>query len=196
MKVFFGGSALGFRANKSDYLEIRRFILDLGHGLTRDWIDEELKGEIKRSHNEMYELTEKAIKSADSVILDYSYNISAVGQQLLLALEKGIPTLLLAKDSKNTKDSPLSDWFISSRHHKYLKKQKYTKKNQSKIITDFLAWVKDNKSIIRFNLEVEKELDDYLKEKAKHNKSSKSEEIRKLILADIKASTNRQPRGA
>lgn len=191
MKIFFGGSAPGFRTNKRDYLKIRKSILDLGYGLTRDWIDEELKGKVKRSHNEMYELTEKAIKSADSVILDYSYNISAVGQQLLLALERGVPTLLLAKDSKDTKDSPLSDWFISSRHHKYLKKQKYTRKNLRKIIADFLTWVENNKSIVRFNLEVEKELDDYLKEKAKQNKTSKSEEIRRLILAEINAPTNR-----
>lgn len=191
MKVFFGGSGPGYRANKEDYQNIRRSILDLGHTLTRDWIDEEVKGQVKRTHNEMYELTEKAIKSADTVILDYSYNISAVGQQLLLALEKGVPTLLVARNSKDTKDSSLSDWFISSRHHKYLKKQKYTKRNLNKIITDFLTWVESNKSIVRFNLEVEKELDDYLKEKAKRNKTSKSEEIRKLILDDIGTSTSK-----
>lgn len=185
MKVFFGGSTQGFRINKNDYLKIRSSILALGYDLTRDWINEELKGEVKRSHNEMYELTEKAIKNADSVILDYSYNVSAVGQQLLLTLERGVPTLLLTKDSKNTKDSSLSDWFISSRHHKYLKKQKYTKKNLSKIITDFLAWVEGNKPIVRFNLEIEKELDDYLKKKAKQNRTSKSEEIRKLVFQDI-----------
>ena len=72
-----------------------------------------------------------------------------------------------------------------------MKKQKYTKRNLNKTITDFLTWVESNKSIVRFNLEVEKELDDYLKEKAKQNKTSKSEEIRKLILADIRTSTSK-----
>jgi len=188
MKVFFGGSLPRFKSNKEDYLEIRKAILGLKHKLTRDWLDEEIKGGIKRSHCEMYELTEKAIIEADAVILEYSHDISAVGQQLVLSLERGLPTLLLVKDSNNIENSPLSDWFVSSRHYKYLKKEKYKKKDLRKIIRNFLKWVEENKRIVRFNLELEKELDDYLKEKARQNKTSKSKEIRKLILESIRES--------
>lgn len=188
MKVFFGGSLPRFKTNKEDYLEIRKTILDLKHKLTRDWISEEIKEKIKRSHHEMYELTEKAIKEADSVILEYSHDISAVGQQLVLSLERGLPTLLLVKDSNDTENSPLNDWFISSKHYKYLKKEKYKKGDLHKIISSFFKWVEENKRIIRFNLEIENELDDYLKEKAKQSKTSKSEEIRKLVLEDMQKS--------
>lgn len=48
-----------------------------------------------------------------------------------------------------------------------------------------MKWVEENKRLVRFNLEIERELDNYLKEKAKQNKTNKSEEIRKLILEDM-----------
>ncbi len=176
----------GFKKNKTDYLKIRQQICLLGHKLSRDWIDEEIKGNKEITVSKMYELTEKAIKESDAVILEYSHNISAVGQQLVLSLQKNIPTLLLIKDSDKVEDSPLSDFFISSNYYKYLKKQKYKKTNLKKIIEDFLKWVELNKSTVRFNLEIERELDEYLKLKAKQNKSSKAEEIRKLVSDDMR----------
>ncbi len=186
MKIFFGGTLPGFEKNKENYLEIRKTLLSLGHKLTRDWINEELKGKVSRKQSEMYDLTEKAIKESDTVILEYSHDIAAVGQQLVLALQRNTPVLLLVKDSNNKENSPLSDYFVSSKSFKYLKKEKYKSKNLRKIISGFLKWVDENKTIIRFNLEIERELDDYLKMKALKNNSSKSEEIRNLILDDIK----------
>jgi len=186
MRVFFGGTLPGFEKNRDNYLEIRRSILSLGHKLTRDWINEELKRKTVRKPSEMYDLTEKAIKDADSVILEYSHDIAAVGQQLVLALQRSIPVLLLVKDSNNKEDSPLSDYFVSSKSFKYLRKEKYKNGDLKKVISGFLKWVEQNKTIVRFNLEIERELDDYLKEKASKNKTSKSVEIRNLILEDIK----------
>lgn len=186
MKVFFGGTVPGFEANKENYLEIRRSIISLKYKLTRDWVNEEVKGKIIRKPSEMYELTERAIKDADVVILEYSHNISAVGQQLVLSLERGLPTLLLVKNSNNSENSPLNDYFVSSKHYKYLRKEKYRKSDLKRIISNFLKWAEENKTIIRFNLEIERELDDFLKEKAKQNNTSKSEEIRKLVIEDMK----------
>lgn len=185
MRIFFGGSLPRFRTNKSDYIKIRDSITSLGHILTRDWIEEEGKKDIKRSVNEMYELTEKAINNSDAVILEYSQDISAVGQQLVIALQKSIPTLLLIKDSKETEDSPLSDYFISSKDLKHVKKAKYKNSDIKKIISNFLKWVDENKQLVRFNLELERELDEYLKLKSKKNNSSKAEEIRALIVKDM-----------
>lgn len=186
MKVFFGGSLPRFKADKNSYLEIRKVILNLGHRLTRDWINEEIKAKTKRSLSEMYELTEKAIKDADAVILEYSHDISAVGQQLVLSLQRSLPTLLLVKVSSKTENSPLSDYFVGLRHYKYLRKERYKKYDLKKVIFRFLKWVEENKSMVRFNLEIEKGLDDYLKERAKKHNSSKAEEIRKLIIGDMK----------
>lgn len=185
MRIFFGGSLPRFRTNKVDYIKIRDSIISLGHVLTRDWVKEESIKSMKRSVNEMYELTEKAINNSDAVILEYSNDISAVGQQLVLALQKSIPTLLLIKDSKDTEDSPLSDYFISSKDLKHVKKSKYKNSNVKKLISNFLKWVEENKQLVRFNLELERELDEYLKLKAKKNNSSKAEEIRTLIIKDM-----------
>jgi len=189
MKIFFGGTLPGFEKNKKNYLEIRKTILSLGHKLTRDWVNEELKGKVSRKPSEMYDLTEKAIKDSDTVILEYSHDIAAVGQQLVLSLQRNIPVLLLVNDSNSSEDSPLSDYFVSSKSFKYLRKEKYKTKSIKKIILEFLKWVEENKTIVRFNLEIERELDDYLKEKASRNKTSKSEEIRNLVLEDIKRSS-------
>lgn len=185
MKVFFGGSLPGLEANKEDYLKIRDAIVSGGAKLTRDWIEEEISRKTELTQGEMYELTEKAIKQADAVVLEYSDNISSGGQQLVLSLQRNIPILLLIRDGDNIEDSPLSDYFISPKYHKYLKKEKYNKLSIKKIISEFLVWVKNNKKVVRFNLEIEKDLNDYLQDKADKNKSSKSEEIRKLILEDI-----------
>lgn len=185
MRIFFGGSLPRFRTNKSDYTNIRDSIVDLGHKLTRDWIQEENNKKINRSVHEMYELTERAINTSDAVIIEYSNDISAVGQQLVLALQKSIPTLLLIKDSKDTEDSPLSDYFIGSKDLKHVKKSKYKNSNVKKLISDFIKWVEENKKLVRFNLELERELDEYLKIKAKRNNSSKAVEIRALIVKDM-----------
>lgn len=191
MKIFFGGSLPRFKTNRKDYIAIQQTIMDLGHTLTRDWIKEELDKKIKRSPHEMYELTEKAIKEADAVVLEYSHDISAVGQQLVLSLDRELPTLLLVKDSPKTEDSPLSDWFVSAKHYKYLNKHKYTPQELPGIVSKFFGWVEENKKLMRFNLEIERDLDDYLKTKAKIHKTSKSHEIRKLILEDMKNSRKR-----
>lgn len=190
MKVFFGGSLPGFEDNKKNYLKIREAVLSLGHKLTRDWVDEEIKGKVTRTQGEMYELTEKAINEADAVILEYSHNIGAVGQQLVLSLQRSIPVLLLVKNGNSSENSPLSDYFIGTKYYKNLKKEKYEIKTVKRLVSGFLRWVEENKSLVRFNLEIERELDDYLKEKAEKNGSSKSEEIRKLILRDMKKASD------
>jgi hypothetical protein len=185
MKIFFGGTLSGLENNKEDYLGIRKAILNSGHKITRDWIDEERVG-VARSSSEMFELTEKAINESDAVILEYSRSVDSVGQQLTLALQRKMPVLLLVKDGAGSESDLLDDFFISSKHYKHLKIEKYLPKNINGIVTNYLQNLGGNKSIVRFNLEIERELDDYLKNKAKENRTSKSEEIRKLVLSDIK----------
>lgn len=189
MKIFFGGTLSGFENNKNDYLEIRKAILNSGHKITRDWIYEEQNG-VTRSSSEMFELTEKAINESDGVILEYSCNVDSVGQQLTLALQRNISVLLLVKDGINSEVDVLDDFFISSKYHKRLKIQKYQSNNINEILSVYIRNLEDGKSVIRFNLEIERELDDFLKHKAKENGTSKSEEIRKIIIENIKKSSN------
>ena len=186
MKIFFAGTLPSFEKRKNDYLEIRQTILDSGFTIARDWVKEEIEGKIKTTWHERWELVQQALSQADACILDCTLMDVFVGEQLAMIVERGMPLLLLIDGSQeNTQDSPLTEYFISKDHLKYIKKEKYTKETLRQIVADFLEWVKENKRIVRFNLEIGKDLDDYLKDKANKNNSSKSEEIRKLIVENM-----------
>lgn len=181
MKVYFGGSSQKLKDRRKDYLAIRKVILDCGHSLTRDWVKKEIEGDTLQPHAKYYDLALKAINNADAVVLDYTAWTPSVGMQLLMALDKGIPTLLLLDSRDPRRNKSLADEFISPRYFKYIKRSVFTNKNAFKIINEFLAWAEESKPIVRFNLEIEKELDDYLKKIATKNNTSKAEEIRRLI---------------
>lgn len=184
MKVHFGGSILGLRKYTDHYRRIREEILNLGHELTRDWIPQELSSPTIDG-KAMYDLTEKAVKRADAIVLECSHDTSTIGQQMLLALENNLPVLLLFPAKTNKKSSFLGN-FISLKHQEYLKKENYDDINISKTLGAFFSWAKNNLKYARFNLVIEKELDSYLRDRAHVNRTSKTEEIRKLIRIDMK----------
>lgn len=187
MKVFFGGTLPRFEEKKEDYIAIRQTLLDQGCTIMRDWIQEELEGKVKTTWPQRWRLVQEALKQSDACILDCTLMDVYVGEQLAMIVEKELPLLLLVDGSvKDVSDSPLTDYFISKDHMQYIQKKIYTRDNVKTIIYDFLEWVKANRKIVRFNLEIEKNLDDYLKEKAKKHNTSKSEEIRKLVIKDMK----------
>lgn len=187
MKIFFGGSTKRLYEKKEDYLAIRQTILDQGHTLTRDWIKKELEGDTLKPHAKYYDLVHKAVNEADAAILDYTAWTPSIGVQLVMALEKGVPTLLLFDSEDAKKNRTLGDEFISPKYFKKIKREVVNEKNLKKVISDFLGWAEDNKSIVRFNLEIDRELDDYLKKLAAENNTSKAEEIRKLIQQKVEA---------
>ncbi|MCX6727063.1 MAG: hypothetical protein NTY75_04665, partial [Candidatus Shapirobacteria bacterium] len=177
----FGGLSDGVKNRLENYRAIRSSILDLGHEITRDWIEKELKGDESLSSQEIYDLTEKAIKEADAVVLEYSDDASALGKQMLLALENEIPVLLLSVKT-NVSDGS----FVSTKHKELIHKSHYSLDNIEEVLSKFFNWVSNNSKTARFNLELDKKLDNHLREKARINNSSKAEEIRKLIIDDMK----------
>lgn len=186
MKVFFGGTLPRFEEKKQDYLAIRNTLLNAGVKIMRDWIKEEVD-KIPTTWNQRWDLVNEAMRKSDGCILDCTLMDVYVGEQLAMIVEKEIPLLLLVDgDDPTVHDSPLTDYFISKDHLKFIQKRTYTQDTLEQIIKEFLGWVKNTKRLVRFNLEIEKNLDDFLKEKAKQNNTSKSEEIRKLILHDMK----------
>lgn len=189
MKVHFGGSIIGLKSKPNLYKEIRKIILELGHEITRDWVMQELGGP-HISQSKMYELTIKAIRKSDIMILESSQDTSGVGQQLLLALENKIPVLVLI-NANNAKINIVGD-FISKEHENYIFKKIYIESQLKEEISNFLIWAEGKKRYSRFNLVLEKELDNYLRQKALKNKTSKTEEIKKLILKDKKYSKYKQ----
>lgn len=182
MKVHFGGSGTGIEKIPANYLLIRRSLRKIGYSLTRDWLNPQIDKKTPSSEVAFQE-TVKAINNSDAVILEGTYDTSSVGKQLMLALNLELPVLILYY--KKLDYSSSLDKFIDKESSKLVKRAAYSEGNLKDKLQDFMNWASKNTSIVRFNLEVERRLDNYLKSKAKRNKTSKSEEIRKLVIEDM-----------
>jgi hypothetical protein len=187
MKVHFGGSGTGIKRINMNYLQIRMALRKLGCTLTRDWLNPSVDKKTP-SREVAFRETIKAINNADAVILEGTYDTSSVGKQLMLALNLELPVLILYFQKLDGRSS--LDKFIDKDSTKLVKRAVYTEKTLESKLTDFLDWAGTNTKIVRFNLELERRLDNYLKDKARRNKTSKSEEIRNLILKDLKDNTD------
>lgn len=185
MKIHFGGSGIGVKRISSNYFLIRKTLRKLDCILTRDWLGPEIKKNIS-SNEAKFEKTSKAINNADAVVLEGSYDTSSVGKQLMLALNLKLPTLILYYKKLDGKSS--LDKFVNKDSVKLVKRMIYDETDIETKLDEFLGWAKNNTKMVRFNLEIERKLDNYLKGLAKQNKTSKSEEIRKLILNKFKDS--------
>lgn len=182
MKVHFGGSGRGFENLEENYFLIRDMIRTLGHSISRDWISNEI---IKStpSLKVAFRETVKAINESDAVVLEGTYDTSSVGKQLTLALNNRTPVLILY--FQNIKSNPSLDKFIDSQTSKLVRKSQYTKENIKNVLKDFFDWAEENTKLVRFNLEIDRKLDNHLRKKAGKEGSSKAEVIRNLILEDM-----------
>ncbi len=165
-----------------NYLLIRTTLRKLGCTLTRDWLNPSIDKKTPSSEVAFRE-TIKAINNSDAVILEGTYDTSSVGKQLMLALNLELPVLILYYKKLDGKSS--LDKFIDKDSAKLVKRAVYDERNLKFKLDEFLNWAGNNTKIIRFNLELERKLDNYLKDLAKRNKTSKSEEIRRLILDEL-----------
>lgn len=180
MLLHFGGSRNGLEAHPDDYLAIRDAILSAGHTLSRDW----LKHEHSKGVVNLFTENEKAIANSDGIILDATYDTHGVGIQLALALMYKRPTLLLVRHGAK---NPIPDLTIINANDKKLICSREYKNitDIGKILSDFNDWIQSHSRLARFNIELDRKLDNYLKLKAKLNQTSKSEEIRRLVEEDL-----------
>lgn len=185
MKVHFGGSSAGFNDLKGNYVQIRSNILMLGHKIVRDWTQPEVIAKTATSQD-AHEATQKAIKESDAIIIEASYDSSGVGQQLLMATENDLPTLILISENHNGKNFQIGN-FVKKDAVKLVRRSFYNAATLREVLVDFFAWASQLKKYSRFNLVLENNLDAYLKLKARVNLTSKTEEIKKLIIKDMKA---------
>lgn len=182
MKVHFGGSGKGSEELYENYVQIRDTIRDLRHSIARDWL-EPIVVKTTPSIEDAYQETIKAINKSDAVILEATFDTSSVGKQLSAALQQGLPVLLLSFRTLNKQSS--IDKFVDKSSAKLIKRSAYDLDNLEQVLEDFFIWADDKTKLVRFNLEIERPLDNYLKEKAQKVNSSKAEEIRKLIVEDM-----------
>lgn len=180
MVLHFGGSSIGIENNWKEYLTVRSWLLANNHSLSRDWLGKDRHTGLVSLFSE----TEKSISRSDGVILDATYDTHGIGIQLAIAVMYKRPVLMLARNqSTATLSQPV---LINSADKGLIKSVTY--KNQAKLetaISTFIDWIEDTNKLARFNIELDRKLDNYLKLKAKLNRSSKSVEIRRLIEQDL-----------
>src|SRR6266702_5069266 len=180
MTLHFGGSIPGIKTHLKDYHEIRSTILKMEHTLARDW----LVGQKHEGIVNIFSENEKSISRSDGVILDATFDTHGVGIQLAIALMYKRPILLLIK--KNAGNPITKPKLINAQDKKLLQTAEYENIAEvENIIAGFVAWIESNGQLARFNLELDRKLDNYLRLKSKLNHTSKAEEIRRLVEDDL-----------
>ena len=177
MNIFFGGSSSGLKKDQASYVLITSNIKKMGGKLVNDWVNSKTEGSTAEVS---YKNTFNAIKTVQAVVLEATTQTPGLGQQLEIALQNNVPTLILTKDKETNFGN-----FVNSDKKILITVKKYNSGNLEKIIREFIEQIGNNYSVARFNLVINKELNIYLEDKAKRNKTSKTEEIRKLIIEDI-----------
>lgn len=184
MKVYFGSSTSKIDKYYSLYKLICDTITDLGHQLTRDWLDEareNLNKNVQINYEEMYDEIIASILDADVCIVEGTVKGLSTGHVMTVALNKSKPLLFLHQNNGDDKFP-----FIVSGNESYLLTEKVYKnqKDIPEIIRNFLDSQKKGKKV-RFNLVLSQPENNYLSWATFVYKKTKTEIIRELINDQI-----------
>lgn len=190
MKVCFACSTSELTAHKDSYRKICALIKEMGHTLTRDWLEEAIQivenkttGSIDRE--EVYSKVLGSILAADVVIVEGTVASFSVGHQATLALSKNKPTLFLIKKTYGKKNCRSKNSFMTGITSPLLSVAEYDDSNIADILNDFLN-NNGGRPVVKFNIVLTKEIENYLNWASFTYKINKSEFIRNLILKHIK----------
>ncbi len=191
MKVHFGGSSLGFRNHSKIYKQINDTIKGLGHSISHEWVHDTKAGD--NGLFAKFRGTLRGIMDADAVILERTDPTLEVGQQYHMALDRNLAVLFLFHDEKanyvppkSAEEYAFTNFLIDPRNSESVYFADYSLSTLPKILEDYFKQVELHHRTAKFNLVLEKSLDNYLRDLAEKHKTSKSEEIRNLIIRDRK----------
>lgn len=192
MKICFACSTSELEARKEMYRKICSLIKEMGHTLTRDWLEEAIQIVENKAVNtldreEVYNKVLGSILAADVMIIEGSVTSFSVGHQVTLALSKNKPTLFLIQKNPagNKKNGRPKESFLSGITSPLLKVIEYDDSNLPDILNDFLN-NNGGKPIVKFNIVLTKEIESYLNWASFTHKINKSEFIRNLILKHMR----------
>lgn len=182
MRVFFTCSTNQIKDYYSFYRAIRDGIISQGNQLTKDWIDYSInvakKGIPDISPDDMYKDTVAAILMADVFIADVTVQDMPLGNQIMLALQKDKPVLLLRYKISESSGDKL---FIEGSNNINLNVEIYRNISEvPKILKRFFRKY-EHKTKHRFNLILTAGQDQYLQWSAFHYKKTKTEIIHESI---------------
>ncbi len=190
MKVCFACSTSELAARKDTYRKICALIKEMGHSITRDWLEEaieivENKAVSTLDREDVYNKVLGSILASDVMIIEGTVTSFSVGHQVTLALSKNKPTLFLIKKSLEKKHGLSKDSFLAGITSPLLKIVEYDDSNLADILNDFLN-NNGGKPIVKFNIVLTKEIESYLNWASFTHKLNKSEFIRNLILKHMR----------
>ena len=156
----------------------------MGHTITRDWLPEAMEiinsGRVDMPREGVYEEVVKAILASDVLVVEGTKASFSLGHQITLAISKGKPVLFLKYEKYKTKKRFTSE-FVDGIRNPLLTVAKYNNETLPDILNDFLN--KNGASpVVKFNIVLTKEIENYLDWASYTYKMNKSEYIRKLIL--------------
>lgn len=189
MQIYFGASTSQFTKYQKNYFNIRDFLVEESHIITRDWLGiyrKDLVGNpgnllVKENENpkKVYELTTKAFYEAELLIVENTVPSFSNGHLITLALQRKMPSLVLTLDSGPKRYLKRS--FIQGIDSEYFDLKTYNKDNYKEIIRSFIRKYSNSYLKHRFHLvidEVERKYIDW----AQHQyDTSRTDIIRKAI---------------
>jgi len=176
------------KTNLLDEIEYFRLIVEAihkrGHTLAKDWLE---PGYLRLTHKKTDEVIDwsascraniDVIPNCDDVIAEVSTKSFGVGYQVGLAASQKKPTLLLRRAGIS------KEAFLGGLDNTYVQKEEYTRENADSIIGSFLDRDEDEIKDIRFNLLINRKLDNFLKQSALQTGKTKAEIIRELLARE------------
>jgi nucleoside 2-deoxyribosyltransferase len=177
------------KTNLAEEIENFRLIVQAihkrGHSLAKDWLE---PGYLRFTHKKEDEAIDwssscraniEAIPSSDIIIAEISTKSFGVGYQVGLAVAQKKPTLLLRREGIS------KEAFLGGLDSPYVQKLEYTPDTIDGIVGDFLEKDEDEVKDIRFNMLIDRKLNNYLKQSALISGKTKAEIIRELLLREI-----------
>lgn len=165
---------------------VMKTVQDKGHVLARDWIEAAYadiqKGVESKKDDSWQSIIEEnfeAIAKADVIIVDVSYDSTAIGYQVATAIHQKKPTLLILKEGMKV---PPFTWNIPS---SFLSRIEYNKDTITDKITPFLTDNDITTKDMRFNFFIDRPIYNYLRWSALRTGKTKAEILRELVQREI-----------
>jgi hypothetical protein len=153
MKIYFSCSTAELAKYSAGYHAIRNYLVNNGHVLTRDWLDETERhmhaGNKELDIKKIYKACVEAIREAELVIIEDTVSNFSTGHQITLALQMRKPTLVLWQGKKYRH---FNQMFIHGIESDLLQVAEYAKENVGDILQTFINTYEDKPEKNRFHL--------------------------------------------
>lgn len=189
MHVNFIASRTKMKDDMKYFRTIKQAILENGHALTRDWIEEiyemvandRYEEEVRKADwKKINKAQTSALGKADVVIVEASARSFSSGYQACLAIQSQKPTLLL------TRGGPLGGTFRSSLSSDFVRNVEYkTQDELREAVAQFLAENQVDPKDLRFNFFIDRKIHTYLRWVSYKTGKPQSEIIRELLNREI-----------